>query len=135
VTVWDDAWEILSDRFRRIASSLMKAHPTMTWSCGHSDNESFPFRAYASFSGRGRQETDVVISVDVLRRDDGLQFSSDLALEDGQILADGPSGVLQLTADTARLRMRIEETISQIADFILSSEAVIDREIREVRFR
>jgi hypothetical protein len=134
VTVWDDAWETLSDRFRRVASSLMNAHPTMTWSCGHSDNESFPFRAYASFSGRG-QETDVVISVDVLRRDDELHLNSDLALEDGQILADGPSDVLQLTADSARLRMRIEETISEVADFILSSEAVIDRTIREVRSR
>lgn len=127
--IWEDAWEVLNEHFRRVAESLMAQHPVMTWSCGHSDNEAFPFRAYASFSGRGQVETDVVISVDVLKKDGELSYSADVALEDGQVLADGPFGSIQITGDIASLRDQIEKVIREAAAFIDSSEALLSKQI------
>lgn len=78
-----------------IAVSLSVDHPSMSWSCGHSGNEAFPFRAYASFCGRGPSHTDVVISVDILKKASELWYSSDIALEDGQVLTDGPPAAVR----------------------------------------
>lgn len=128
--VWEDAWDVLNEHFRRIAGSLSAKHPMMSWSCGHSDNEQFPFRAYASFSGGGSAETDVVISVDVLRKDGELWYSTDIALEDGQVLADGPAGTICVTGDVVSLRNQIERVIGEAATFIDASEAVLSKRIQ-----
>jgi hypothetical protein len=128
--IWEDAWEVLNEHFRRVAESLMAHHPVMTWLCGHSDNEAFLFRAYASFSGRGPAETDVVISVDVLKKEGELWYSADVALEDGQVLADGPMGTIKITRDIASLREQIENVIREAAAFIDSSEALLSKQIR-----
>lgn len=128
--VWEDAWEILNEHFRQVAESLLAEHPAMSWSCGHSDNEAFPFRAYASFSGRGPAETDVVISVDVLKKEGELCYSTDIALEDGQVLADGPTGTIRITGDLASLRNQIENAIRQAAAFVDASEGLLGEQIR-----
>jgi hypothetical protein len=128
--IWEDAWEVLNEHFRRLAESLLADHPLMTWSCGHSDNEAFPFRAYASFTSRGPAETDVVISVDVLKRPGELRYSADIALEDGQVLADGPTGTIKITGDIASLRDQIETMIREEVAFIDSSEALLSKQIR-----
>lgn len=127
---WEDAWDVLNQHFRSAAESLLADHPVMTWSCGHSDNEAFPFRAYASFSGRGPAETDVVISVDFLKKEDEIWYSADVALEDGQVLADGPVGTINITGDIASLRDQIETAIREAAAFIDSSEALLSKLIR-----
>jgi len=128
--VWEDAWEILNEHFQRVAESLSAEHPTMSWSCGHSDNEAFPFRAYASFSGRGPAKTDVIISVDVLKKEGELWYSTDIALEDGQVLADGPTGTIRVTGDIASLRGRIETAIREAAAFVDASEGLLGKQIR-----
>lgn len=129
--VWEDAWEILNEHFRRVAESLSAEHPTMSWSCGHSDNEAFPFRAYASFSGRGPAEADVVISVDILKKEGELRYSTDIALEDGQVLADGPTGTIRVTGDLASRRRQIETAIREAAAFVDASEGLLGGRLRK----
>ncbi|SRR6266568_1975526 len=127
--VWEDAWEILNEHFQRVAEILLAEYPTMTWSCGHSDNEAFPFRAYASFSGRGPGETDAVISVDFLKKEGDLRYSSDIALEDGQVLADGPTGTITITDDLASLRAQVETAIREAAAFVDASVSLLSKQI------
>jgi hypothetical protein len=128
--VWEDAWEVLNDHFRRAAVALSTDHPTLSWSCGHSDNDAFPFRAYASFSGGGPEETDVVVSFDVLRKGDELLFSTDIALEDGQVLADGPTGTVTVTGDLAALRDQIETAVRAAAAFVDENRGLLGKQIR-----
>jgi hypothetical protein len=128
--VWEDAWEILNEHFRRVAAALSVSYPTMSWSCGHSDNEAFPFRAYASFSGGGPAETDVVISIDFLKEEGELRYSTDIALEDGQILAEGPTGTIKITGGPASLRSKIREVIRAAAAFVDASEGLLSKQIR-----
>src|SRR5271168_1168296 len=69
--VWESAWDRLNETFRRVASSLSSSYPDMTWSAGHSDNEAFPFRAYATFNRGWPESADVVTSVDFHRLSNG----------------------------------------------------------------
>jgi hypothetical protein len=128
--IWEDAWEVLNEHFRRAAESLSAEHPTLSWSCGHSDNETFPFRAYASFSGGGTEETDVVISFDVLRKRDELLYSTDIALEDGRVLANGPTGAVTMTGDLAALRDQIETAVRAAAAFVDESRGLLGEQTR-----
>jgi hypothetical protein len=125
--VWEHAWTILNEHFQRLAESLSVDHPTMSWSCGHSDNEAFPFRAYASFSGRGPAEADVVISVDFLWKNGELRYSSDVALEDGQVLADGPTDAMRVTGDLESVQDQIETAIRAAAAFVDASQGLLRR--------
>ena len=127
--VWEDAWEVLNEHFRGAAESLSAEHPTLRWSCGHSDNEAFPFRAYASFSEGRAEQTDVVVSFDVLRKGDELLYSTDIALEDGQVLAEGPTGTVTMTGDLAALRGQIKTAVRAAAAFVDESRGLLGNQI------
>src|SRR3984885_7906699 len=73
--------------------SRLTLGPGMTWSAVHSDNNAFPFRAYATFNRGWPGSVDVVASVDFHRLSNGeLRFSADIGFDDGEVLLDGPSG-------------------------------------------
>jgi len=128
--VWEDAWDVLNEHFRRAADSLAAGDPALNWSCGHSDNEAFPFRAWASFSRSGTEATDLVISFDVLKKEDKLLYSTDIGLEDGRVLADGPTGIITMTADLPALRARIDAAVSAAAAFIDDNRSLLAERIR-----
>src|SRR5207244_5863452 len=75
-----------------------------TWSTGRYASAAFPFRAYASFSRRGRRgEEDVVLSVDCLGTDRVVRINADIAAGDGLVLASrGSSGGAALSCCRAR---------------------------------
>jgi hypothetical protein len=129
--VWEDAWETLNEQFCRVAEFLSAGHPTLSWSCGHSDNEAFPFRAWASFNGGGTGTPDVVISFDVLRKGGELQYSTDIALEAGPVLADGPTGVMTMTSDLAALRVQIENVMRTAVAFVDDSRDLLAEQLSQ----
>jgi len=56
-----------------------------------------------------------VISVDVLKIDGALRYGADIALDDGQLLIDGPTGTVAVTEDLTALRREIETAIGKVA--------------------
>ena len=126
--MWEEVWQALNECFTRIADLLRAERPTLEWTSGHSDNEAFAFRAFASFSTRGPGEEDVVVSVDFERREGELYYSSDVAMEDGQVLADGPSGTLILATEEA-VRKEVKSAVNAIEKFVLSSAPLIKEHI------
>lgn len=117
--VWEAAWERLSETFRHVASLLGSSCPDMSWSSGHSDNKAFPFRAYAAFNGGQPGSEDVVASVDFhISSDNGLRFTADIGLDDGRLLADGPSGSINVGGGLLSARVEIDAAVKEIADFM-----------------
>lgn len=91
---WETAWEISNAGLRGLAEQIRKTNPNVWWQSGYWGNESFPFWAYASFGRTGVPgEEDVVVSLTFRNVSGRLVFSCDVALSDGQIVADGPGGV------------------------------------------
>lgn len=117
--VWEAAWERLSETFRRVASLLESSCPGVTWSSGHGDNKAFPFRAYAAFNGGQPESEDVVASVDFHRSPENrLRFHADIGLDDGHLLADGPSGSINVGGGLFAARAEIDAAVKEIADFM-----------------
>lgn len=89
MVAWEAVWDQINEEFVRTAEQLSRTNPVMWWSCGHLENEIFPFTAYASFGGSGVPgEEDFVISLCFKNVDGRLVFSSDVALGDGQIVSE-----------------------------------------------
>lgn len=90
--LWEATWDSINAEFSNVAAQLHVTNPALWWSCGHAENEAFPFWAYASFGRSGVPgEEDVVVSLSFKDVDGRLAFTSDVALGDGQIVAGGPA--------------------------------------------
>jgi hypothetical protein len=126
--LWEDVWDLLNQQFTEVHARLSQCNPTLWWSCGHSDNESFPFRAYAAF-GRGGgapdADADVVIAVDFERTPSGLSYEADISRENGEILVDGPEGLIAVTEDLTRLREDVKKATELMALFIVGQDAIL----------
>lgn len=131
--IWEETWEIISEAFRRIASSLSVSYPKMSWSSGHSDNRAFPFRAYATFSQVSQGSEDVVVSVDFCRSEERLLYSTDVGRDDGSVLADGPAGTIDVSEGVESARAEIEAAIGSIVLFLEESEQVVRDAINQQR--
>jgi hypothetical protein len=128
-TVWEDAWDVLNASFLALAEQLAADLPGLRWSCGHHDNESFPFRAYAAFAVDG-DDDDVVVSVDFRHIHEALAYSADVARDDGEVLAEGPAGTIPRTADGVPPRTGIEAAVRSVARFVDESGSVVRSGIR-----
>jgi hypothetical protein len=122
--VWESVWDLLSDEFRQIAAALSASYPEMSWSSGHGDNKSFPFRAYAAFNRGHEDAEDVIASIDFHRSNDELRYSADIGLDDGKVLADRPTGTIDVANGLARARPEVEAAVRDIKRFLEASESV-----------
>ena len=126
--VWESAWDRLSETFRRVASSLGLSCPDMTWSAGHSDNEAFAFRAYATFNRGWPGSVDVVASVDFHRQFNGeFRFSADIGFDDGEVLLDGPSGSVDVAGGLVASRGEIDTAVMNISNFIEQNKSTLHK--------
>ena len=127
---WESAWDSVNNEFTRVAEIVRACNPNLWWECGHQENESFPFRAYAAFNRHGSPgEEDVVISFDFKRSERGLMFTSDVCRGDGEILADGPSSETQLAIDTGSVRGWIGRAVDDALVFVRENEDLLRREL------
>jgi hypothetical protein len=131
--IWEEVWGIVSETFQRIAASLGTCYPGMSWSSGHSDNNAFPFRAYAAFNQGSQGSEDVVASVDFHRSEDRIHYTADIGRDDGTILADGPAGVIDVSEGVASARAEIGAAVGSIVRFLEESEQVVRDAISQQR--
>lgn len=123
--VWECVWEILSENLLRLAESLKEHHPGMHWSAGHSDNTSFPFRAYASFSHDSSSLDDVVASIDFHKSAQTLRYNVDIGHDDGTVLADGPTGIVDVSQGLGSAQGEINDVAAKIIRFLTESQQLI----------
>jgi hypothetical protein len=126
--IWESVWESISEAYRRLSVPLNSIYPGMKWACGHGDNKAFPFRAYATFNRGPVGSEDIVVSVDFHRSCDGqLRYSTDVGLDDGQVLADGPAGMISIAAGLVAAAPEIDAAVQKIVAFIDASGPVMRR--------
>jgi hypothetical protein len=126
--IWESVWESISEAYRRLSVPLNSIYPGMKWACGHSDNQAFPFRAYGTFNRGCEDSGDVVVAVDFHRSSDGqLRYSADVGLDDGQVLADGPEGMISIAAGLVAAAPEINAAVKKIVAFIDASVPVMHR--------
>jgi hypothetical protein len=99
---WETAWDAINTEFSRLAEQLLTANPDIWWSCGHAENDAFPFWTYASFGRSGVPgDEDVVVSLSFKDDEGRLRFTSDVAFSDGRLIAEGPNSVEPASSDRA----------------------------------
>lgn len=92
---WDEVSRTLQLEFDRLVESVAAARPS-TFSSSHwFSNDTCPLIGTLSFSRTSDPagDEDVVVSIEVTRRDGQLHLSSDISRGTGFILADGPQRI------------------------------------------
>jgi hypothetical protein len=127
---WEHAWDTINDGFVRVAEELRACNRFLWWSCGHGENETFPFWAYASFNRAGAAgEEDLVLSLSFKRAERRLNFSCDIARGDGEVLAGGPFASTSLLVDVSALRDWIIERVDEGLAFIERERELLESEL------
>lgn len=127
---WDVMSDTLNEIFERLANDLAQVNPRLWWNFGHNKNEVFPFWAYASFSREGIPgEEDLVISLSFKSVAGGLEFDSDIARGDGEILADGPADQSVETTDLQSLQQWVDRCIAMTVRFIADNSELLRQEL------
>jgi hypothetical protein len=91
---WTHVWGSLLSRFQELAKQIRQCVPDLTFVATHSNNTTFPFRAYASYAAKDGPSIDV--SVDCKLSGYILIISVDVAQENGLILSEGPNYEINL---------------------------------------
>ena len=117
---WEDVWDVLNEAFVHLAENLHGQLPQLTWQVGHLETETFPFAGYISFSREGvRGQEDLVVSIGVQCGNGRLEWTVDLSLGDGEVLADGPSIDVQAGEP---LHAWVVGPLQETLDFVPDSE-------------
>lgn len=124
--IWEETWETVSETFRQMAASLSARYPKIAWYSGHSDNQAFPFRAYAAFNLGSLGSEDVVVSIDFHRSEDKLRYSAYISRDDDVFMfADGPTGIIDVSAGVGSAKAEIEAAVGSMVRFLKESEQVV----------
>src|ERR1700733_11074786 len=112
--------------------SRLTLGPGMTWSAVHSDNNAFPFRAYATFNRGWPGSADVVASVDFHRESNSeLRFSADICFDDGEVLLDGPSGSVDVAGGLVAPREDVGDAVMNISNFIEQNKLTLHKAMEQ----
>lgn len=125
---WTEAWDRLNFAFQNLTEALLVRWPHLSWACDHHDNEAFPFFAVASYSIRGPQEDDAVISVDFHGTGTTLRYSSDVADEEGvNIVLEGPSGRVERPGSDGWDERHFWRVVDELCIFVTSSRPLVEQ--------
>lgn len=126
----ENLWRDLRPMLEASAARIVALEPVLYQQIGKNSNDSFPLRVYLSFMKDRSQGDEIVVSVDLVYKENGLSLTSDVAHE-SEILADGPG--LELVLDNVRpdLNGAFAGWLIDFEQFLKASEAKIVTTARE----
>jgi hypothetical protein len=116
------------------AQRIIAADPSVTHHVGRSSNAMFPLRAYASFL-KSPDSDEVAVTVDVMADGDQLKVSSDACIENGHVLAEGPSATLQNLGRRTSSGVAFVGWIAEFERFLLAVEPTVRTAVSNLQGR
>lgn len=118
---FDSIWGDLYPALKETAVDVV-AETSMQFQIGRLSNEQFPFRAYLVFT-KSQEGNEFVISIDVVKSNDGLELTSDVC-EEASILGTGPERFLEQNR-LDQLDEILNEWLVEFRTFLASSKTLI----------
>ncbi len=118
-------WLNLHPILRGFSRRLAAAHPELLCDLGRSANDTFVLRAYLAVK-RSASGEEVAITVDVRSDGQALIVESDACLDNGKVLAAGPSVTISLTDEDLCIESAFSGWLSEFERFLSESEAVVE---------
>lgn len=119
-------WVRLQEILAEFAQKLCSADPTLIRSIGRTVNDAFLLRAYLSLR-KHEQGDEVAVGVDIRRVDQQLVVESDVCLDDGTVVAAGPSVEVVLVDDDASRAAAIGDWLREFEKFLKENELVVSK--------
>lgn len=119
----DVLWMRLQEVMANFSVRLSNEDSELRCSIVRLRNEAFPLRGYLAFQKHSNDE--VAIFVDMQCDEFEASISSDVSLEDGFVIADGPSLSVPLVVSKVEFELEIECWIKNFGKFLEFNEVVI----------
>jgi len=124
----------LDEELRPIYESLIdfvaSSELSVSVNAGQSENDNFPYRGFLSFT-KANSENELALTVSVKTIDIGEIIKSDVCLDDGRLIADGPSAMLSNSNKVEIKSSILSDWVSKYRLFVSESKEDIIAEIRK----
>jgi hypothetical protein len=119
-------WQRLEPQLVDFAQRIAASNPALTYSVGRSENAAFPLRAYATLSrSADAQESEVAVTVDAKAEDGRMTVSSDVCLDNGEVIAEGPMVAIGLSESAEDGEGALRTWIAEFEKFLTSAESSV----------
>jgi hypothetical protein len=128
--IWLCLWPLL-DAF---AKQVTASDPTAHYSIERSSNNTFLLRGYVSIVKDATAGDELAITFDAFLTDDGMvTLSSDVSMDNGEILAEGPAVSIQLSAISSTSEGLLAQWLSEFKDFLSSIDSLVKNRIMTLK--
>lgn len=121
-------WGEIDPLLYRFASGLAPSESNVKFTIERRMNEAFLLRGYVSFR-RTDVDNEVAILVDVLLKGDQIHLSADACMEDGEIIADGPTEYVVPSIISEFDETLFSEWLKRFGEFLVHIEVVVRERI------
>ncbi|RVU34865.1 hypothetical protein EOI86_18675 [Hwanghaeella grinnelliae] len=115
-----------------LRDQLLECHEGLTASVGFSSNSAFLLRAYVSVL-KDTDGEEIAITADVRTVGDTIVIESDVVHEDGLIIADGPSTILNKDISPPKSQEKIDVWLRDFEKLFSDQATLIDSAIRDLK--
>jgi len=119
--VVDALWQALRPVLTRFADRVGRDISPLIVDIRRVTSETFPMTAYASFL-KDRQGDGLAVTVSVRGDENVLVIESDICMDSGTILAEGPSVTLSLLKDSGKVDGLVDHWLKSFDVFLLDNE-------------
>ena len=122
--------EELRPIYEALIDFVASSEPLVSVNAGQSKNDNFPYRGFLSFT-KASSENELALTVNVKTLDSGELIKSDVCLDDGRLIADGPSVLLSNRNKVEINSSILSDWASKYRLFVSESKEDIIVEIRK----
>lgn len=131
MTVVDTLWLRLHAMLSTFAVKMTAIDPALAREIRRTANEAFFLRGYLALR-KSTQGDELTISVDIQTDGQRLVVESDACLDDGSIVADGPSVVVRLSESDQNVETAINDWLHEFEQFLSKNESAVVAALSEL---
>lgn len=124
-------WAKLEPVLQSLVVGLRSRHMGLEFHVGNSSNSVYPLRAFISILNHSEGE-ELSITVDVKSIKNGFLIKSDVVVEEGVIIADGPSLVLTRDFPDYSVELKVDKWFKSFDSVFVDRQLDIDCAIRNL---
>ncbi|HWK95336.1 MAG TPA: hypothetical protein VNR39_07925 [Pseudolabrys sp.] len=124
VTVVDTLWLRLHAMLSAFAVKMTTIDSALVREIRRTANDAFLLRGYLALR-KSTQGEELAISVDIQTDGQQLVVESDACLDDGRVVADGPSVVVRLSESDQNVEAALNDWLHEFEQFLLKNESAV----------
>lgn len=128
----DALWDRLHPILLKFNKELVKTDPVLIQSVNRRSNNAFLMIGQAAFR-KNNDGDELVIEIAIQSADNKMWITSDVCMDSGEIIADGPTAIIDLSGDEGSIDRAVDDWLQEFEEFFAQSKPTIVTRILNLR--